>query len=80
MQKSALFLSGVNAELQAVLSEVLPISIGSLPVKYLGVPLISTRLVYSDSLQLKEKKSSRVEGWSNELLSFGGKIQLTKSV
>lgn len=56
LQKSAMFLSGVNAELQAVLSEVLPIPIGSSPVKYLGVPLISTRLVYSDSLQLKEKK------------------------
>ncbi|GFZ00678.1 hypothetical protein Acr_14g0003130 [Actinidia rufa] len=44
LHKSAIFVSGVVNDLR----EILPITIGTLPVKYLGVPLISSRLTYDD--------------------------------
>ncbi|GJT50638.1 ribonuclease H-like domain-containing protein [Tanacetum coccineum] len=51
-----------------------------LPVKYLGVPLISSRLLNKDCKILMEKAKNRIEDWKNKLLSFSGRLQLCKSV
>lgn len=51
-----------------------------LPVKYLGVLSISTKLRYSDCLALKDRMLKRVLSWSNKLLSYGGRSQLISSV
>ncbi|KAH7842608.1 hypothetical protein Vadar_007304 [Vaccinium darrowii] len=48
LQKSKIFFSGVSNEMKANILRILPIPEGSLPGKYLGVPLISTRLKYED--------------------------------
>lgn len=69
LQKSACFFSGVCVESKQVLNSILNIPEVVLPVKYLGVPLISTRLSYSDCLVLKEKILRRVQSWSNKFLS-----------
>nr|XP_043615865.1 uncharacterized protein LOC122587764 [Erigeron canadensis] len=53
---------------------------GSLPVKYLGVPLVSTRLIYRDCKELIEKINNRVNNWKNKFLSFVGRLQLVQSV
>ncbi|GJW72779.1 hypothetical protein Tco_0132149 [Tanacetum coccineum] len=36
-----------------------------LPVKYLGVPLVSSRLIYRDCKELIEKVQARVDNWKN---------------
>ncbi|GJV80043.1 reverse transcriptase domain, reverse transcriptase zinc-binding domain protein [Tanacetum coccineum] len=46
---------------------------GNLPVKYLGVPLISSRLLNKDSKVLVEKAKNRIEDWKNKSLSFAGR-------
>lgn len=46
--KSALFYAGVSDSLKDELSGILSIPVGYLPIKYLGVPLITTELKYSD--------------------------------
>ncbi|KAI8567999.1 hypothetical protein RHMOL_Rhmol02G0164200 [Rhododendron molle] len=55
MPKGIIFFAGVEAAYKEALRLVLPIPEGSLPAKYLGVPLISTRLRAHDCAQMKEK-------------------------
>nr|GEW13176.1 hypothetical protein [Tanacetum cinerariifolium] len=47
---------------------------GRLPVKYLGVPLVSSRLIYKDCKELIEKVQNRVNEWKNKSLSIAGRI------
>ena len=58
----------------------MPFEEDTLPVKYLGVPLISTRLVYRDCKELVEKVQHRIQDWKNKFLSFAGRLQLVQSV
>ncbi|GJZ05760.1 hypothetical protein Tco_0539553 [Tanacetum coccineum] len=53
---------------------------GELPVKYLGVPLISSRLLNKDCKILVERVKNRIGDWKNKSLSFVGRLQLCKSV
>ncbi|GKB42090.1 hypothetical protein Tco_0887032, partial [Tanacetum coccineum] len=50
------------------------------PVKYLGVPLISSRLLNKDCKVLVEQAGNRIRDWKNKSLSFVGRLQLCKSV
>nr|GEY40177.1 reverse transcriptase domain, reverse transcriptase zinc-binding domain protein [Tanacetum cinerariifolium] len=52
----------------------------SLPIKYKGVPLISSRLLYKDCKILIERVRRRIGDWKNKWLSFVGRLQLVKSV
>ncbi|GKA08214.1 hypothetical protein Tco_0687545 [Tanacetum coccineum] len=51
-----------------------------LPVKYLGVPLIFSRLLNKDCKILVEKAKNRIGDWKNKSLSFAGRLQLCNSV
>ncbi|GJR10115.1 hypothetical protein Tco_0792767 [Tanacetum coccineum] len=53
---------------------------GKLPVKYLGVPLISSRILNKDCKILVEKVKNRIGDWKNKSLSFAGRLQLCKSI
>lgn len=73
LQKSQIFFSGLDEDLKGALLDILPIPEGHLPVRYLGVPLISSRLRYEDRAILIEKVHQRIMSWSNVLLTFGGR-------
>nr|GEW68377.1 hypothetical protein [Tanacetum cinerariifolium] len=51
-----------------------------LPVKYLGVPLVSSRLIFRDCKELINKVQNRVNDWKNKSLSIAGRLQLIQSV
>ena len=51
-----------------------------LPVKHLGVPLLSKRLSASSCSPLLEAIKTRLQSWKAKLLSFAGRIVLIKSV
>ncbi|KAL0295882.1 UNVERIFIED_CONTAM: Retrovirus-related Pol polyprotein from type-2 retrotransposable element R2DM, partial [Sesamum calycinum] len=70
--------SGQN-EKQQILN-LLGFQEGSLPVKYLGVPLTSSRLTLADCSPLIHKVDCRLSGWSHLNLSFAGRALLIKSV
>ena len=53
---------------------------GSLPVKYFGVPLITTRLTSNDCKILVERMVARVKCWTSKFLSYAGRLQLIQSV
>lgn len=79
-EKSSIFYAGVEIQLKEELGLILPIPEANLPVRYLGVPLISARLRSTDCTVLKEKILRRIHGWSTKKLSYSGRAQLIQSV
>ncbi|XP_031248848.1 uncharacterized protein LOC116106632 [Pistacia vera] len=77
-EKSQLFLSGVTDEEQIGLKSIMGFQLGQLPVRYLGVPLICTRLRHSDCRPLLERILSRIRLWTLASLTYAGQLQLIK--
>ncbi|KAJ9536708.1 LOW QUALITY PROTEIN: hypothetical protein OSB04_un000093 [Centaurea solstitialis] len=78
--KSSVYFSNVDPQtLQAIL-DILPFNVGNLPFRYLGVPLSSKRLIVNDFAPLVANVRSRLLNWKTKFLSFGGRIQLIRSV
>lgn len=53
---------------------------GKLPVRYLGVPFISSKLKECDCQPLTDKITSRVGSWTVKYLSFAGRLLQIDSV
>lgn len=78
--KSSIYTTGQNKLLMQQNADMRGLSVGSLPFRYLGLPLTSkawTRLEYEPFI---DKIKSRFMAWSHRSLSFAGKLQLIKSV
>ncbi|XP_022041433.1 uncharacterized protein LOC110944014 [Helianthus annuus] len=80
MAKSTVFFGNVTDLVKQRILAIMPFEEGSLPVRYLGVPLISTRLQYKDCKQLVERMDARISDWKTKCLSFAGRLQLIRSV
>ncbi|KAL0347742.1 UNVERIFIED_CONTAM: hypothetical protein Scaly_1790200 [Sesamum calycinum] len=78
--KSQIILSKAVQQDKQQMIDVLGFQEGFLPVRYLGVPLISSRLKIADCKPLIDKLDSRIAGWSHLNLSFAGRAQLIQSV
>ncbi|GJV92832.1 hypothetical protein Tco_1540645 [Tanacetum coccineum] len=80
LPKSTAYFCNVLNYIKVSILQVLPFEEGRLPVKYLGVPFISTRLIYRDCRELIEKVQNQINDWKNKSLSVAGRLQLIKSV
>ncbi|GJT31879.1 putative reverse transcriptase domain, reverse transcriptase zinc-binding domain protein [Tanacetum coccineum] len=80
ISKSTAFFCNVLNQIKLAILNIMPFAEGKLPVKYLGVPLISSRLLNRDCKVLVEKARNRIGDWKNKSLSFAGRLQLCKSV
>ncbi|KAK1441018.1 hypothetical protein QVD17_06854 [Tagetes erecta] len=80
LQKSTAFFCHVPHHVKVAILDVLPFEEGTLPVRYLGVPLISSRLTYKDCKILVDRLEKRITCWRNKFLSFAGRLQLIISV
>ena len=60
-QKSAIFLAEVSDDIRNEMLNITGFSLGRLPMKYLGVPLLSTRLSHSDCQPLIDKIMVRIQ-------------------
>lgn len=78
--KSAVYFSSVDDGMKRNILEVTGYVEDKLPIKYLGVPLISTKLSRADCEILIEKVTSRINSWASRFLSYAGRLQLIKSV
>ncbi|GKD04846.1 putative reverse transcriptase domain, reverse transcriptase zinc-binding domain protein [Tanacetum coccineum] len=78
--KSTAYFCNVLYHTKLAILGILVFSEGELPVKYLGVPLISLRLLNKDCKILVEKAKNRIEDWNNKSLSFAKRLQLCQSV
>lgn len=72
-QKSSVFFGGVGDVLQAEFLGCLTMSVGSLPVKYLSVPLSGKRLQAAQYQPLLDRILALLQKyWSNKFLSYAG--------
>lgn len=53
---------------------------GSFPIKYLGLPLITTKLKAHDCMNLVQRLCRQIDLWTTRFLRFSGRLQLIKSV
>ena len=80
LSKSAVFLSGLLPPNRVHLCNIIGISEGHFPVTYLGLPLIPSRLTFADCSGLIGKFQTKLNGWATSKLSYGGRLQLIKTV
>ncbi|KAL0290879.1 UNVERIFIED_CONTAM: hypothetical protein Sradi_7040900 [Sesamum radiatum] len=80
LQKSHLILSRSAATYRDTLLGILDFQEGHLPLRYLGLPLLASRLSISDCQPLLHKIEARIKGWEGVMLSFAGRVQLIKFV
>ncbi|KAL0408398.1 UNVERIFIED_CONTAM: hypothetical protein Sradi_1774200 [Sesamum radiatum] len=59
---------------------VIPTGEGHLPLRYLGLPLLASRLTIADCQSILRKIDDRIKGWDGIMLSFASRTQLIKSV
>ncbi|XP_039024717.1 uncharacterized protein LOC120157747 [Hibiscus syriacus] len=78
--KSELFACGVARDELEVIQSATGLKLGQLPVRYLGIPLVTRKLSSKDCSALLVKIKGRIDNWSSRKLSFGGRLQLVKSV
>lgn len=78
--KSTTYFAGVNTDAKQEILEYLGYDEGTMPFRYLGVPLSSKKLTLAQYLALIEKITARMKCWSTSLLSYAGRLQLIKSV
>lgn len=78
--KSTAFFANVGDVIWDSILQVLPFDDGKFPIKYLGVPLISTRLLHKDCKILMEKVKNRIGDWKTKSLSISRRILLVISM
>ncbi|GJV80963.1 hypothetical protein Tco_1516833 [Tanacetum coccineum] len=78
--KSTVYFCNVPNYIKNEILSIMSFAEGELPIKYLGVPLISLRLLNKDCKVLVEKVSNRIRDWKNKSLSYVGRLQLCRSV
>ncbi|KAL0444669.1 UNVERIFIED_CONTAM: LINE-1 retrotransposable element O protein, partial [Sesamum latifolium] len=78
--KSQLILSKAAHTERTQFIQILGFQEGVLPVRYLGLPLISSRLSLTDCRPLLQKIDDRIQGWVGTHCLFAARAQLIKSV
>lgn len=76
--KSEIFCCNVENPLS--LAFILNIKLGKLPMRYLGVPLITKKLKEVDYKSLADQMTARISSWTAQYLSYAGKLQLISLV
>ncbi|GJT07883.1 RNA-directed DNA polymerase, eukaryota, reverse transcriptase zinc-binding domain protein [Tanacetum coccineum] len=80
LHKSIVFFGSVPLDSQQLILAELLFSVGTLPVRYLGVPLINKRISLNNCKQLVDKVRCKVQDWKNKDLSYAGRLQLVASM
>lgn len=79
-EKSNVFVVGVPEETKRRIIQKLGFNKGKLPMHYLGVPLIATRLSVKDCSPIIQRVQQKIDGWMKMLLSLAGRVQLVNFV
>ncbi|GJU48573.1 lysine histidine transporter-like 8 protein [Tanacetum coccineum] len=77
LHKSTSYFCNVLNYIKLAILNVIPFEEGKFPVKYLGVPLVSSKLIYRDCKELVEKVKSRINDWKDKFLSFASEYAKT---
>ncbi|PKI66568.1 hypothetical protein CRG98_013052 [Punica granatum] len=79
-EKSEIFTGGIDEEGVSELVNCSGFNRDTLPVRYLGIPLVSGKLSLKNCEALTERIVKRIRSWSVKHLSYAGRVQLINSV
>lgn len=80
LQKSSFFSSGITQEVISSIQVSTGMPHRSLPMKYLGVPMVTKKLTLHNCEPLLQQIKARFSSWSAKALSFAGRLLLIKTV
>nr|GEV06787.1 hypothetical protein [Tanacetum cinerariifolium] len=80
MEKSTSYLCNVPNDIKVQISLGMPFKESILPVRYLGVHMMTRKLRNDDCRVLIDNVKKKIFDWKNKYLSYGGKLQLIASV
>ncbi|XP_019237628.1 PREDICTED: uncharacterized protein LOC109217809 [Nicotiana attenuata] len=80
LSKSEAYFGGVPLVDKQQILQMLGLSNGELPFKYLGVPLSTKKLSIMQWQPLIDKMTTRITSWTAKTLSYAGRVQLVQSV
>ncbi|KAL2224044.1 UNVERIFIED_CONTAM: hypothetical protein Sindi_3033400, partial [Sesamum indicum] len=80
VQKSHLTISRSAQGLRKEMLTTLGFQEDVLPIRYLGLPFLSSSLTIADCRPLLVKIDKRIAGWEGIALSYAGRVQIIKSV
>ncbi|KAL6512997.1 hypothetical protein OROHE_019787 [Orobanche hederae] len=80
LDKSEIYFAGITEVKRRDITTAVGLREGSLPFKYLGVPLSSKRLSIAQFQPLFDKLLGKIRHWTSKFLSYGGRLQLVQSV
>ncbi|XP_020254176.1 uncharacterized protein LOC109831254 [Asparagus officinalis] len=81
LSKCSIFYGGVENSVKEEINHLLSFPEGKLPIKYLGLPLITKRLSYLDCSPLFKKITGQFQIWlKHSNLSYAGRLHIIKSV
>lgn len=75
-EKSEAFVTGGDLESQLRTAHMMNCELGTIPMKYLGMPISSRALTMGDFDPIVENVAGRVEPWQGKLLASGGRLVL----
>ena len=78
--KSSIFIAGTNPLYKEAVLSLFGYTLGTLPVRYLGIPLLSTKLTAADCSELVDRITAKIRSWTTKFLSYAGRLQLIQSV
>ncbi|XP_039044935.1 uncharacterized protein LOC120184579 [Hibiscus syriacus] len=78
--KCEIYVVGIYVEQCIDIRWIKGFKIGKLPVRYLGIPLVTKKLAEKDCQCLIDKIQTKLNLWVNRQLSFAGRLQLVRVV
>lgn len=79
-EKSRIFCGGCDEALRNLFCSELDFGEGTLPITYLGIPLIASNLKENHCSSLVQKIENKLSHWNNKMLSYSGRLLLIKAV
>ena len=64
LEKLTLYIAGTSADTETEILSSCPLASGRLPVRYLGLPLLTKRMTITDYMPLVEKIRKRMKSWT----------------
>ena len=78
--KSVIYSVGIRPHELSHIQQLTGFSLGGFPFRYLGVPLLSSRLNVCHYAPLLSKITGLIQGWSRKSLSYASKLELIRAV
>lgn len=78
--KSTQIFAGTPIQMQTSLKMITNFREGKLPIRYLGVPLISSKLSKNDCTPILDRIQKRLTGWKTRPLSYASRLTLIRSI